>query len=100
VEHINPYFDPEAETASPEKLREIQFRKLRKLLEVLFSHNPFYQEKFQKHGVGIEEIKSLEDNQRKNAPFGTNLSEPIKNFIRYHQTIVSLPNRLRNPHVA
>ncbi len=34
---MNPYFDPEVETASPEKLREIQLRKLKKLLEVVSS---------------------------------------------------------------
>lgn len=97
---MNPYFDPEAETASPEKLREIQFRKLKKLLEVVSSRNPFYQEKFQRHGVGLGEIKNLEDirklpisykeeyqrDQEQNPPFGTNLSEPLENFIRYHQT--------------
>ncbi|MGD9031838.1 MAG: AMP-binding protein [Desulfobacteraceae bacterium] len=95
-----PYFDPEVETASPEKLREIQFRKLKKLLEVVSNSNPFYQKKFQKHGVRVEEIRSVEDirklpisykeeyllDQEQNPPFGTNLSESLEHFIRYHQT--------------
>jgi phenylacetate-CoA ligase len=97
---MNPYFDPEVETASPDMLREIQFLKLKKLLEVVSSSNPFYQKKFQKHGVKAEEIKNLDDirklpfthkeeylrDQEENPPFGTNLSEPLENFIRYHQT--------------
>jgi phenylacetate-CoA ligase len=97
---MNPYFDPEVETASPERLREIQLRKLKKLLEVVSNSNPFYQKKFQDHGVKLEVIKSLEDirklpfsykeeylrDQEENPPFGTNLSEPLENFIRYHQT--------------
>lgn len=97
---MSPYFDPEVETASTEVLRKIQFRKLRKILEVTYRSNPFYQRKFQKHGVKIEEIKTLDDirklpfshkeeyqqDQKENPPFGTNLSEPLENFIRYHQT--------------
>jgi phenylacetate-CoA ligase len=97
---MRPYFDPDVETASPDMLREIQFRKLKKLLEVVSSSNPFYQKKFQRHGVKAEEIKNLDDirklpfthkeeflrDQEENPPFGTNLSEPLENFIRYHQT--------------
>jgi phenylacetate-CoA ligase len=94
------YFDPEVETAPSERLREIQFRKLKEVLDAVCRHNRFYQRKFQKHGVVLEEIRSLDDirklpftykkdfqeDQEENPPFGTNLSEPLKNYVRYHQT--------------
>ena len=95
-----PYFDPEVETAPLERLREIQFQKLKKVLEVVYKSNHFYQRKFQDHGVELEEIKGLEDmrklpfsyktefqnDQEESPPFGTNLSEPLENYVRYHQT--------------
>jgi phenylacetate-CoA ligase len=94
------YFDPDVETSSTERLREIQFSKLRKILETVNRSNPFYKQKFREHGVEIEEITSLDHlsklpfslkdeyqrDQDENPPFGTNLSEPLENFIRYHQT--------------
>jgi len=55
------YFDPEVETAPSERLRGIQFRKLKKVLDVVCRCNRFYQRKFQEHGVVLEEIKSLDD---------------------------------------
>lgn len=97
---MGKYFDPAVETASRAKLRKYQFQRLKDLLEVASRRNPFYQRKFQEHGVEIGEIKSLDDinklpfaykseferDHQETAPFGTNLSEPIENFIRYHQT--------------
>jgi phenylacetate-CoA ligase len=84
------YFDPDVETSSTERLREIQFSKLRKIFETVNRSNPFYKQKFREHGVEIEEITSLDHlsklpfslkdeyqrDQDENPPFGTNLSEP------------------------
>ena len=83
-----------------EGLWEIQFRKLKKVLEVVYKSNRFYQCKFQGHGVALEDIENLDDirklpfsykrefqeDQKENPPFGTNLSEPLENYVRYHQT--------------
>ncbi len=94
------YFDPEIETTPLERIREVQFRKLKNVLDVVYRSNRFYQSKFQELGVALEEIKSLDDMRKlpfsykrefqedldENPPFGTNLSEPIENYVRYHQT--------------
>ena len=99
-EEYKPYFEPESETASEDKLRELQFNKLKNVLNIVSRSNPFYRRKFQKHGVSVQEIKSLDDlrkipfsykeefqkDQRGNPPFGTNLSEPLESYTRYHQT--------------
>lgn len=103
------YFDPEIETAPLERLREVQFQKLKEVLKVVYKSNPFYQRKFQEHGVALEEINSLDDikklpfcykrefqeDQEKNPPFGTNLSEPLENYVRYHQTTGTTGRPLR-----
>lgn len=94
------YFDPDVETLSTERLRDHQFRRFKNLLEVAYRKNPFYHRKFEKHGIEMDAIKSLDDinklpfsykyeferDHQENPPFGTNHSEPLENFIRYHQT--------------
>lgn len=99
-EEYSAYFELESETAPEDKLRELQFKKLVNVLNIVSRSNPFYQRKFQEQGVNIKEIKSLDDlgkipfshkeefqrDQKENPPFGTNLSEPLENYVRYHQT--------------
>lgn len=95
-----PYYAPRIETAGPDKLREIQFHKLKRILDVASRNNPFYRKKLQGYGKGADNIKSIDDlrklpftekgefqeDQERFPPFGSNLSEPLDNFIRYHQT--------------
>src|SRR3990170_503496 len=97
---MTSYFDPEIETKPLDELGEIQSLKLKKLLEVTYGSNPFYQKKFQEKGLLPEDIRGLEDmeklpfsykrefmrDQEENPPFGTNLSEPLEHYVRYHQT--------------
>ena len=94
------YFDPEVETAPLDRLREIQFHRLKHVLQVVYRNNRFYQRKFREHPVELGEIKRLEDirklpfshksefqkDQEHNPPYGTNLSEPLEHYVRYHQT--------------
>jgi phenylacetate-CoA ligase len=44
-----------------ERLREFQWRELRRLLEVAFHHVPFYRRKYESAGARLEDIRSLED---------------------------------------
>lgn len=94
------YFDQEVETASRDKLAMIQFKKLETLLKKVFASNPFYKEKFKQHGIQPQDIrnpddllrlpftikKEFEEDQEKHPPFGTNLTEPLENYVQYHQT--------------
>jgi phenylacetate-CoA ligase len=94
------YFNRDVETASREVLENIQFTKLKSLLDKVYPSNPFYISKFKKHGVSPEDIKTIRDivklpfsykiefqeDQEKNPIFGTNLTEPFENYARYHQT--------------
>ena len=94
------YFDEKVETASREVLETIQLNKLKDLLNKVYQSNPFYIRKFKEHGVSPEDIETIGDivrlpftskiefqeDQEKNPIFGTNLTEPLSNYARYHQT--------------
>ncbi len=94
------YFDERAETARREETAALQFEKLKVLLKKVFTSNPFYQDKFARHGIALSDIrtiddlqklpfavkKELEEDQGKHPIFGTNLTEPLENYVQYHQT--------------
>lgn len=97
---IHTYFDEKIETSSREKIEEAQFTRLKRMLDVAYNDNPFYRRKFIDHGVSPADIRSMEDivklpylykkeiqeDQRANPPFGTNLTGSLDDFVRYHQT--------------
>ncbi len=97
---MSGYFHKERETAAREEMEARQFARIKKLLETVYSGNPFYRKKFMEQGVSPHEINSLEDmvklpythkgefqkDQAENPPYGTNLTEPLKNYVRFHQT--------------
>jgi len=94
------YFDQKVETASPDEIAMLQFKKLETLLKKVYASNPFYKEKFKQHGISPQDIRYLDDlrklpftikrefeeDQEKHPPFGTNLTEPLENYAQYHQT--------------
>jgi phenylacetate-CoA ligase len=94
------YFDQKVETASQDELAMLQFQKLETLLKKIYASNPFYQKKFSQHGIALSEIRSLDDltklpftvkkefekDQQEHPPFGTNLTEPLENYVQYRQT--------------
>lgn len=94
------YFDPEVERAPREELATRQLARIRQLLKAVYTDNAFYKKKFLAQGVRPEEIQSLADivklpftykgefqqDQAENPLYGTNLTEPLKNYTRFHQT--------------
>ena len=78
MEHI--YLDKEIECASREELKRIQSEKLRKMVEHVYEHVPFYKKKFDEMGLKPEDIQSIDDigklpfttkmDLRDNYPFG------------------------------
>lgn len=90
------------EGAHPDRaaLEANQLEQLRSLLAELIPANPFYTRKLQSFGVTFN-VASLEDysarfpfttkpelveDQRRNPPFGTNLTYPLNRYTRVHQT--------------
>jgi phenylacetate-CoA ligase len=94
------YFDQKVETASRDETVMLQFRKLETLLKKISASNPFYREKFRRHGINLQDIRNpddlqklpftikreFEEDQEKHPPFGSNLTEPLENYVQYHQT--------------
>ncbi|OGP93549.1 MAG: hypothetical protein A2156_05220 [Deltaproteobacteria bacterium RBG_16_48_10] len=94
------YFDQKVETASRDETGMVQFKKLETLLKKVSASNPFYKEKLKQHGIDLQDIRKpddlqklpftikreFEEDQERNPPFGTNLSEPLENYVQYHQT--------------
>lgn len=94
------YFDRKVETASRDEIAGLQSKKLDTLLNKVFTSNPFYRTKFNKIGITPLEIRSIDDlpkfpftvkkefeeDQEKHPIFGTNLTEPLENYVQYHQT--------------
>ena len=94
------YFDQKVETANRDEMAMLQFQKLEALLGKVYATNRFYRNKFDSIGITPSEIRSVDDlhklpftvkkefeeDQDKNPIFGTNLTEPLENYVQYHQT--------------
>ncbi len=81
-------WNPEMELMSEEKMRRLQWEKLKKMLEYVYEKSPFYRKKFDEAGIKPADIKNfddfatkvplttkeeLRDLQAQGYPFGTNL---------------------------
>lgn len=103
------FFDDRMETLSRKDLESYQFSRLQGLLGKVMASDGFYREKYRKAGVDIGSIRSLKDIKRlpftekkefendqiSNPPFGTALTEPLVNYVQYHQTTGTTGRPLR-----
>ncbi|MEI9475989.1 MAG: phenylacetate--CoA ligase family protein [Deltaproteobacteria bacterium] len=97
---MHAYFDRDIETAPREILEEVQFKRLKALIESVYRDNPFYKRKFNERGVVPADIQSarditklpylnkreIADDQTEHPPFGSNLIGGLEQYVRYHQT--------------
>jgi phenylacetate-CoA ligase len=96
-----PFFDPEIETASRERITRHQIEHLQSVIGCVLEASPFYQEKLHRAGLrDAAEIATLQNLARlpfttkaelvadhgAHPPFGTRLTEPIERYRRLHQT--------------
>lgn len=95
-----PYFNEATETLPREKLGELQLQKLQDMMAELWNSNQFYTKKWKAAGIQPSDIKTLDDlaslpvttkgelvkDQTENGPFGTNLTYPLSDYVRFHQT--------------
>ncbi|MCS7199792.1 MAG: phenylacetate--CoA ligase [Caldimicrobium sp.] len=87
------YFRPEIELLSRDALKELQFKRLKKIINKVYNLVPHYREKFKRAGVKPSNLKSLEDirlfpfTTREDLfvdyPFGL-LAEPLEKVVRLH----------------
>ena len=96
-------FDPTLETLPPERLRELQLRKLQTLAGELLAPdgNAFIRHKWATAGLGsASDLRTWDDfhrlpltlkqefavDQAEHPPFGSNLTHPLERYVRLHQT--------------
>src|SRR5262249_10996602 len=93
------FYHRELETMNRARLREYQDERLRRLLREV-AGNPFFREKFQRAGVGLETIgcadglkrlpfttkSELSAEQRAYPPYGRLLTYPLASYRYLHQT--------------
>ncbi|HXH81885.1 MAG TPA: AMP-binding protein [Candidatus Tectomicrobia bacterium] len=93
--------DPATETLPRDRLRERQWARLRALLDAVLGDNPFWTARLRAAGVthaadlrGWDDFARLPltrkvdlvEDQAACPPFGTNLTYPLEQYVRIHQT--------------
>ncbi len=92
---MEKYYQQDIETASEEKLREIQSQKLVEQVKHVWDNVPYYRKKMEEKGVTPDDIKSIDDlhklpflskkDLRDAYPTGL-LGVPMKDCVRIHST--------------
>lgn len=94
------FTDPERLNADRNSLETHQLQRLQAMLAEVLPKNRFWQNKFDKIGVKSESLNALSDlhqfplttkqelmqDQLENGPYGTNLTYPVEDYCRLHQT--------------
>jgi phenylacetate-CoA ligase len=102
------FHDLAAEKLSLAALRDLQARSLSELLACVAASNKFYKAKLKSAGIKaadaakakLEELPfttkaDLVEDQGRHPPFGTNLTQSLSEYTRYHQTSGSTGHPLR-----
>ncbi|MFA5881560.1 MAG: phenylacetate--CoA ligase, partial [Eubacteriales bacterium] len=86
-------FNPEIETMPREQLRQLQFERLKKTVELVYENVPFYKQTFKEKGLQPGDLKSLDDlkllpftvkqDLRDNYPFAL-FAVPMSEVVRIH----------------
>ncbi len=82
-----------ANTNSFENIRAIQLEKLQAGVEEVLASNAFYQSRLHKvdtwddfYALPFLKKTEIVEDQKNNTPFGTNLTYPLADYVRLHQT--------------
>jgi len=95
------YWNPLLETMAREKLRELQVKKFRRIMEWAYVNSPFYRKLYKDAGIEPGDIKVFQDirkvpktdkgmlrdvQSRKPFPYGDILAVPIEDVTEFRQT--------------
>lgn len=95
------YWNPVTETMPRDALRDLQWRKLQRLLQHVYAGSPFYRERMESAGCRPDQVRSLDDYlerfpiltrdnimaaQAVSPPYGTLPSIDVRFAMRHHQT--------------
>jgi phenylacetate-CoA ligase len=99
----------EADRLTRQTLRDVQWQRLQILLREVSARNPFWAKKLKSAGVAVESLRSLDDlaklpltekseiveDHLAHPPYGTNLTYPLVQYSRMHQTSGTTGSPLR-----
>ncbi len=94
----NFFFKVEQETFNRAQIESWQEPQLRSMLQTVLDKNPFYRNKFRR--AGFRKIPPVEDwlhfpfttkaelvaDAEAHPPYGSNLTDPLESYVRFHQT--------------
>jgi len=94
------YWNPDIETASADKLRDVQEERLRHIVEHAYGNSRFYRRKFDEAGLKPEDVRTIEDlpklpvttkeelrdSQAREPMWGDILAVPVEQCITVHFT--------------
>lgn len=95
------YWNPKIELMPRDELRQLQLKRLNEVIRYAWRHCRFYHDLMRKHGITPDAIATLKDffkkfpmtrredldkDQSENPPYGTRLTLPAENTLRYHAT--------------
>jgi phenylacetate-CoA ligase len=95
------YWNPLLETLPREKLRDLQVKKFRRIMEWAYRNSPFYRKLYKDAGVEPGDIRNIEDirkvpktdkgmlrdvQNREPFPYGDILAVPLKDVTEFRQT--------------
>ncbi len=95
------YWNPLLETLPREKLRELQVKKFRRIMEWAYTNSPFYRKLYKDAGIEPGDIRTYEDirkvpktdkgmlrdvQTREPFPYGDILAVPLKDVTEFRQT--------------
>ncbi len=86
-------WNPEMECLAPEKLRDLQGRRLTEMIERVCAHVPYYAQRMEAAGLAPSDVRGVDDlarlpftrktDLRDNYPFGT-FAVPLEDVVRIH----------------
>ena len=97
----NPYWNPILETLPQEKLKALQLKKFKRIVEWAYNNSPFYRKLYKSAGMEPGDIKRYEDitripktdkgmlrdvQKRKPFPYGDMLAVPLSEVTEFRQT--------------
>jgi phenylacetate-CoA ligase len=95
------YWNPVLETLPSEKIRDLQFKKFRRIFDWAYNHSKFHRSTYDKAGIKPDDIRSVDDIrhipkveksmmrdiQRKDPfPYGDALCVPLEEVVEFRQT--------------
>lgn len=101
INGTDTYWNPILETLPPIKLRALQFKKFKRMVEWAYENSRLYRRRYDEEGFKPEELQRWEDIYKvpiiqkedfRNAqirepwPYGESLSVPLEDVARFHQT--------------